>query len=1062
MESSGPYDVLRTDAGQYFSPSDIVYMPTGMTHVVVPPYMTLGFVSNSLWTSIASVFKKDIASKGIKSRDFFSRELKGNILRISYPDKVEITRQMVFECKQRLASETNPQRKQVLISQQLQALFQNYDPDGADGQEADLVKLNIPLCIASDGTVRHAGEFLFEKAKEVYKDQLPTELFLSDAEKRQLLGDSGVGPKGDRFLRALGVRDDVRVLYARLDPTNDKTYLNFLLECGIDRGGLPPPSQSSEPLDNHPYLVRLRDPDIIRNLSLEDLLRLFCITSREGLVDFLVARPTISWTEIRKWYPRRFAVQWSYCAFQLRDSRTGFVIEECSELRDKFERPLLDAGRLPETIDTLLCHMGARKKFSELSLEELYTRLSTFDANFGIQGFYQRIRAAIKSHLDACPNEKERKQLVEKCQQLSTRFLPTLFARKGKGPIERVERRLIRYWDNDTLPRSLLDQFYKLEIGSRVGTQSVRQIFGVAPLGEAEMQIAILSEDIATEMTHDLEEHLHMRQIYILALRSRDLPNNREQAKAASALRNLCGHIKVVHACVYEFNGTRYQMKDGDLLQTEDGFRICTTQKSLTQALLRPEFCQALCEMLCIQFKLTGPRIAGELRNAIKCTPEEIEVYRANDLTDEDWRRAAESLGLGSEEKALWRIKLGRELSAGEEGQLAFRGSREKSLRELVGGALPISVPADIPLGGMTPSQTNAFIRWLGTPESTLGETTKGKLGVYLREQFEELHKSYSFFFANTLHQRLLTATTEEQKQYFDLLGQYQAPVWYERALVALVQIHPLATENNLWNVFRQVFSETFGIDPPKEIPAIHRKAPEAGKSYLQILEACDMDLDSLDAQERSLAFFPGNEAEFKRVILQTRLPDECAGVPSEERSRELSLLPEATIRVISDIQQFQGAIIPESGTPSNKSRRLGAATHYQSDRRKRQLGRQAQNIVKDTMSKSPEIYRNFRDWSSLTDTTGLADDSVHYDFSYETPAGERRYVEVKAFDSGRFFISAGEYRFACSEKYCKQYELALVTGNVIQLIQAPFAPSSPWKSKFHIEIENYKGYVSQ
>lgn len=1072
---TGTFNVLRDSDNRFPGAGERMYTPVGESKMKIPDFMSLGFLSDSLWTAVQNRFSYELDQwRKQDSRNWlrsFCRNDLSTVVGIVWYDKTAVTRQMVSACRERLRLVTNQSEKRTLVKQLLEALYQNYDPgdewNPEDDQESDEVpdsgesasrRLEYPIDVDADGEVRNAGEFLFESAKVFYDGALPEDIFLSNERARSLLGVSdGDDARIKAFFRSLGVRDDVRVKYLELAKPTDDDYLNFLK----DSGSLPSPS--GNPLPPRQLFPKLRDAEFIRNLSIEHLLGLLTIPGRNGFADLLIEKPVVQWKEEWKKYPRPFPVDWSYCAFQLKDSQNSFVIDENRNTIESLERRLQGTTRSPECIvDILITKMGARRTLKDLSLEELYGRLEKFDDCSGVQGFYQQVRMVIKARIDACDTAEKKTRMLAECEQLTKRHLSHLYARKGKGPLEKVPREQIRYWDNDTLSRSLLDRFYKLEIGHRVGAASVQQIFGVEMLGETAVSITRSSQN--TIFTEALERHLRERQVYILALRYMELSDLDKRKETALALRNLFGTIKLVHACEYECEGERYSMSEGDLLHTDNEYFICTGSPNLEDALNKPGFCMSVSEMLCIQFKLTGPRSAGEIRNAIKMTEDEIDAYRATDIPDDVWRSASEALGLGLEEKRIWEARLARPLSADEESSLAFLGSRRETIRNLTGMELPDDVPTGIPLGDMDNAQTDAFVRWLQIPADALGERTADKLRELRRTRFKDfqLDGAIAGFVATELHRQFETKPTEEQRSYIPSLLRFQKDSdWYSDKLEKLMVENPLAGDAALWGVLRDSTQREFAVQLPKTAEDCEGSSkPDAGITYLNILNEAGIELDGVDAPELSLAFFTGNEEAFRKIVERVRRLEDEPIAPEQDETVPAGQT--ISIQRVSSVEELPSSIFwprRESSVPSRHSRKV---THYQSDKRKRQIGKRAEEMVWKAINSDSGTYRYPQAWSSLLNKKGDANDSLHYDISYKTPEGEDRYIEVKAFDGHSFFMSIGEYKFANDKENRDKYILALVDDDKIHFIEAPFAPGSPFKEVLRIEVNDYTGHFER
>ena len=520
---------------------------------------------------------------------------------------------------------------------------------------------------------------------------------------------------------------------------------------------------------------RFRDPATLRALSIDRLLRIFCSVSGEGLIELLSEKPKIVWWKSGDQSFKSFPVDWSYCAFQLKDSKNGFVIDENRDIIERLGRKLQGTNRTPEIIVGLLIKMGARRQLSDLSAQNLYTEMGTRTDTRGIQSYYRRILTALNAKIDqAPPNQRER--LEREFSEMADRCLTRLAARKGNGPVELRNRNEIFYWDNITLSRKILDNCWKLEIGNRAGAPSVEKRLGVAML-DGSSAILIPEETVVSgELTRELADRLAARAVCLMAIRCRDVSSQNEIDTTASFLRDLPSQVSVVQRGAYWFKGQRYELSEGELIQTGERFAIRSCAASIEQAFEDPAFCQAVGEMLGIKLKLADSRAIAEIRNVAKSSDAEMDAIRHSDLSEADWSRAEETLGLGEEEKRIWEARLGRALSPNEERELAFRGSRAETIRRLMGMDVPEEVPTNIPLGDMNNAQTEAFIRWLKVPSSALGERTADKLRELRRARFAKFLNDGAIagFVATAIHRRLETGTADERRKYIPLVLRFQ------------------------------------------------------------------------------------------------------------------------------------------------------------------------------------------------------------------------------------------------------------------------------------------------
>ena len=160
---------------------------------------------------------------------------------------------------------------------------------------------------------------------------------------------------------------------------------------------------------------------------------------------------------------------------------------------------------------------------------------------------------------------------------------------------------------------------------------------------------------------------------------------------------------------------------------------------------------------------------------------------------------------------------------------------------------------------------------------------------------------------------------------------------------------------------------------------------------------------------------------------------------------------------------QTESASLPvfKNQHKSRKHRHKGS--RYASSQELQEKGANAEQLVILAMQEQPQRFINVKNWSSLSSTQGYADDSRHYDISYETPTGETRYLEIKATDDSSFIMSNLEYETATSVDFRDKYDLALVNihSEKVYFYTAPFSKDSTFKDhikltpeSWHIKIE--------
>ena len=118
----------------------------------------------------------------------------------------------------------------------------------------------------------------------------------------------------------------------------------------------------------------------------------------------------------------------------------------------------------------ILINLGAREKIESLSKAELYELLYLIPDTIEpgkVAAKYKKIREAILAKKEDISADAE-----------AFRNKGRLYARKNDS-VDKYPASDVYYWDNGQLPKAVLATMPKLEIGTRIGEDSVRDVFGV-------------------------------------------------------------------------------------------------------------------------------------------------------------------------------------------------------------------------------------------------------------------------------------------------------------------------------------------------------------------------------------------------------------------------------------------------------------------------------------------------------------------------------------------------------------------------------------------------------
>lgn len=131
-----------------------------------------------------------------------------------------------------------------------------------------------------------------------------------------------------------------------------------------------------------------------------------------------------------------------------------------------------ESGRSLADVENILVQLGASRTLNDLTIPSLYKLLDATTEKFqkgeriSIQSEYKKIRKYILS------KSKGDDRTLQECSAKIKKLVA-----KKENKLSVFPKEEIYYWDSDEYPQALLNTLPKLEIGSKVGEQSVEKIF---------------------------------------------------------------------------------------------------------------------------------------------------------------------------------------------------------------------------------------------------------------------------------------------------------------------------------------------------------------------------------------------------------------------------------------------------------------------------------------------------------------------------------------------------------------------------------------------------------
>ena len=912
------------------SRSKNVYTPAAGEGLTFPGYMKADFICDALWKSLCERFRLviDSVDEDNKVRYFCNHEL-GRIVDFEYYDRYAAAKKMIQSSDVELRRLEDVSQKRDVVHQLLHALWMNFREDNEPGRQ----KERVPLFVEETGHIQYADEFMFESAAKYYGNNLTQAAFLSDDRISELFHGLEIDvPR--RFLCYLGVRADVRVSTEVIDCNNG--YYHFLETIGEDHKGLPPRSKCSMPFSGKREVKSLKDAKVLRELSTADLLRLLENSEVDGFAAVLKGRDeerTIDWKGENKRYSQKYTVEWSYAAYQLKDTLRNVIFDE----NDKVLSSLgWKNGQLTKRIPAdVLYRLGAKGKLSDLSTNELYDLLKVVaEKDLPLtKDFYKKINAAFVIH-------KKAGEVFSPPDDLLLYGISS----GGRGYFNAKE---ISYHDNPSHARVLAKDCKMLFMGSRVGADNVSEFFGVQKLDDSKVEIKS-KEPIAKETQAWFDADYRQKAHCLSAL----LCRRRDVSSVVAMEMIMGGHVQLVSSLSYSYGGgeTR-QLERFEYLKDKDNagyYYLALGEVGDVYGLSRNEskaFCRAMAAVLC-----------------------DI-VDSSSDVLESEFYECYYDF----------------------EGKYA----------ELVdGNYLTEGIEAPEP----TPNFYIGHVQKMRNAFDTVFVThVKPLLWIWLNNQkdLQQYYRAYQEAFRSQFAEAMQDGGVLE-KICFESKDKEQEQAFFKEEILKFLK-------GLVWS--GSLNQPALGWDNVVQ----DWKEPDTNKysSVRDRIEKTD------DPEKISLLYFDGNENVLHAFVELEKKADVASPEAKEVRDEDLELLnvsiahsgfvkPKTKDYKLSDVS------LGKAGTGKAMTRKKSESMEAHGDL--------AERYVEKWLCSIP-------DFSCVTRVSGTSrssgkSDRLHYDISY-IKDGKTYYVEVKACDSGEFFISDGELEFA--RKSPETYRLALV-----------------------------------
>lgn len=293
------------------------------------------------------------------------------------------------------------------------------------------------------------------------------------------------------------------------------------------------------------------------------------------------------------------------------------------------------------------------------------------------------------------------------------------------------------------------------------------------------------------------------------------------------------------------------------------------------------------------------------------------------------------------------------------------------------------------------------------------------------------IRNSYVVDYKIWLHDCLQHEGQDQQKRYLGNIADFQSNDWIK-----------MSHDKNDWyllnpdyeGILHDLIIDKFKVDP--------NEFATRGIPQPQKLEYYNYDDLELNIEDESLLYFEGNEEYFINLTNKYKhdeAPKESVTLNEKSSNDEGKSKPVITVVDAKKITESQ-----HQSKPSNR-RGKGRTRRKLSDEDLKKIGDAAEDIVLEALKAEDSGYEVGAIYSKHLNPES-DNDAQGYDLEYRRKGEEiYRCLEIKYFGGESIMVSRNEYEVARSEEYKDRYDVALVSGNEIQIWENAFSDESKY-----------------
>ena len=960
---------------------DDVYTPSNKDFSI-PSYVNIKFIHPELFNKLVTLFKLPVTDKARE----LQRKLK-DITNIQSYEPAPVLQKIVTSTNRELRKDGVKQDD--IVKEMVQSLYENYilldKTDIPNGTKVQLINKNYELSDANNLFLSKSypsGEL----TEMLFEDIFSNDEFLSDITTYNLEDE----PLDDveLFFLWLGVNQISKLVPATELEKSAYCRLYFNKIKGK------PDSAHDMIVDSATKNIYKID-EIAKNISLEKFI-LWAIKDKH-IYDSFNEKTSVTLRGSRGGYTNHRHNDTSFIYHQLQSLNLykDYLIgnEKLSALvnanpfnfkYNKFEKYEVNKS----DIESMMLKLGAIDKFEKLSITAVSKIVLELPKN-ALEG------KQVQSIYKLCIKHFEHHQKpIEASDDVK------LFAKKDEEK-RYFNKDEVFYNGNIKLPKKITKTKAILDFPRRQSTTNVIGFFGINNLNE--INIDIENKEIDHTLTDRFKDLLEQIKEYILVYRIKDIETDKTADAELRKLQNL--KIVLCSSVAYKIDDEIYELDNNDYIKDTHEYLIKVDNTKPLDRIINDkfgfEFQESFADIIGLVFDIQETHV---FRSMIKEDTSYIEQIIRNDIGSDELIRARELLGKTDEYYSFWKTVY--DLKGKEYTLLS-----DDKMFEIIKEEFVLSIAIE-----------SIDYRYLNTFQAC---TQIEKLFKELNLRVEDFNNKGPFYKIDCLefHKINLQQKFDSNSMKFQkLLYSYCIQEHKEK------EFNDLKATYNQNNSYVMQKSEQNRFKMEVEYEVIVKEYIKCNFSF-EGIEATKIDFKDVyeeNVTKVEIDKLNGNSHYISLLYFRDSVGEINDYIESLEQS-SFSTTTETT-KVFSEPKAIEEVSLTSSFSSREKSLKEKPRKAYK------------HNSDADTQKQKRGVKAELEVYQSLCSEYGkdnvehmsLDNDSLGYDIKYKNEEGIYKYVEVKNFSNGQFYLSKNEKEFAQSN--FGFYELFLVSDSILKI----------------------------